>query len=538
MSQLLLFLALACPATAQILIVEFHATPAGGEPEWIECVNTTDKSIRLDNWIVCDSRLCVRITSGTVPAGGFVVLTRDAVALRESRWLGTDVVAIELALPSLNNSTDRIELRFVDSTLIDSVSYDMRRNVRGRSVERVGLYVKDHVEYSLLWRASLSRDSATCGYKNSVITLERDLGIDPIVILDYAVSIDVGNVGALDMPPTVMEVVWGVTRIQIPVPALSPGRYWTYTQPLPERTQELFRTSDNLRAFLLIDDDRPFNDTIDAELAMPPLRGTVLINEVMSQALPRSCDYVEIWNGSSSTIDLEGWMIEDASATRHVALGALRVPVNGYGVIAGDTSIRHLTSSETYCISRPALQLNVSSDLVLLRTASGFLVDQMNVDDDFHHPLAPTTVGVSLEKRRPEMLSRLAGSWTSCADLRGGTPGRPNSVTPGSSISENLLASPNPFSSDPGSNRGPTLITWTQPFEQAVARLVVFTPNGEHVRELLNAVFIARSGSVAWNGMDTNGLRASRGLYVVVLECVDASSSARYVDKCLVVIGE
>lgn len=515
-------------AHAQLLINEIHPTPSGGEPEWIECINIGTRSINLNTWMICDSRSCVTLDDVMIPARGFVVLTRDAVALHESRWIPHNVVVFEAKLPSLNNTTDRVEIRNADSVLIDSMSYDARRHVRGRSIERVGES----------WASCVARDSATCGAMNSVVTLERDVRCAQISALDDQIVIDVVNHGRTVLEATQIFIEVGGEKIRFTTSTLDPGMAWSLR--LPIHTLRLYRQLryERVLAYAEIDDDRAENDSVEADLMFPPLYGTLMINEVLADPLQGSCEYVEVWNGTTDTIDLDGWIIEDASHVRSVGIGKTVVAPNGYGVIAGDTSIRNRIGQDRWTLARPALQINSTTDLIVLRTPSGFLVDSMTYDEKLHHPIIPTTKGVALEKRNAIVVSSDRSAWTSSGDVSGGTPGRSNSVSIEASRSGKMQAVPSPFSSDPGRRISSCVITWQQPFEQAIARVCVYRPDGSFVADLLNTVFIAREGGVAWSGVDWLGQRVAVGPYVVALECVDASSAAVYRDRCLVVVGE
>lgn len=223
---------------------------------------------------------------------------------------------------------------------------------------------------------------------------------------------------------------------------------------------------------------------------------------------------------------------------RSIGVGKTVVAPLAYGVFAGDTTIRNRVGQNHWTLARPSLQINSTTDLIVLRTPSGFLVDSMTYDEKLHHPLLPTSKGVALEKRHTNVVSSDRSAWTSSGDITGGTPGRANSVSVSASTNATMQAMPSPFSSDPGRRLSSCVITWQQPFEQAVARVCVYRLDGSFVADLLNTVFIAREGGVAWNGVDWLGQRVAVGPYVVAIECVDASSAAVYRDRCLVVVGE
>lgn len=539
MTPIILFLFLSVTASsAQLLIAEVHPTPSAGEPEWVECVNTASRSIVLRDHLICDARSCIRIDLLEVPARGYVVLTRDASALRESRWLPRNAIVYEVSLPSLNNTTDRVELRDDDSVLIDSMSYDVRRHVRGRSIERVGDDRNGTVTYVDVWSASLARDSATCAQQNSRVTREHDLFCSQALAADDAVLVDVRNVGRSAMPSVSIEMQLDGDVIRAMTGELDSEMTWTWQVPLKDLALTGEPEERLVRVMISAEDDRSENDTSDVLLTFPPLKGTLLINEVLADPLSGSCEYVEVWNGTSDTIDLFGWIIEDGSGLRSVASGSCLLYPQTFGVLASDTSMQRRAADGIWTVVRPAMQINSTTDLLVLRTPSGFVVDSMSYDGDQHHALLPSSKGVSLEKLAPPLLSNDPMSWTSSGDLSGGTPGRPNSVARAPASDGRMAAVPSPFSSDPGRRNSTTVISWTQPFLQAIARVGVRRPDGMFVTDLLNAEFISREGGVVWNGTDAMGQRVSPGPYVVVLECVDAASGAVHRNRCLVIIGE
>ena len=143
----------------QILITEIHPTPAAGEPEWVECTIQTTGPVRLDTLQVCDNRSCARLPNVRIENGACFVLTRDEQALRETRQVPAGVVIVECALPSLNNTTDRVELRRADSLILDVTAYNIRPEERGRSIERHGTIENGVVTYGSHWSASAAFDS-------------------------------------------------------------------------------------------------------------------------------------------------------------------------------------------------------------------------------------------------------------------------------------------------------------------------------------------------------------------------------------------
>lgn len=541
----ILSVVLTIPCSAQIRINEVHAVPAAGEPEWIEMVNTGSADVRMTSWSICDARTCVRIPDGALSAGRYAVLTRDTLALREARHVDDRALLIEVRLPSLNNGVDEVVIRSGDLVIVDSMKYDMEQGMRGHSLERSD---------SSSWHASRSRDSATCGYLNSVVTLGHDRAITNIAVdgAVYAIRIRVMNVGRRTMPPTTLVVRGSTSSIdglalENPVPELT-SESWAdvsipYDEMLDTAAVGAFTT---VVAWFEDVDDRPDNDTVALRIVVPPRPGSVTISEVMFDPMSWQCDYVELFNGTSDTIDLHGWRLADMGSngtwdtTRIDA--ALILPPEAFVVLAADTSVDGMLADRGDMTRRGFMRkgwnLNADAGEVSVMTPSGFVVDHIRYDAHWHDPQVSERKGISLEKPLAELSGMALESWLSSGDLRGGTPARKNSVGLPLPPGGRLVASPSPFSTRAGAPAHPCLLRFDIPAGQAVASLRILTPEGMAVRTLLDAVFVGTMGVVAWDGIDDHGVTVRPGPYVALVEAVDAASGELSRALCLVVVGE
>jgi len=526
-------------APSQLIITEVHPTPASGEPEWVECVNTSARDVRLDGWKVCDNRTCTTLGSVSIPAGGFVVLVRDAEALSEVRTVPPQVVVIECALPSLNNSVDRVELRRGDSTLVDSVTYDVRRNINGVSIERCGVWSAGVVAYDNTWGPSMRRDSASCGLLNSCVRLPIDVRVAPAIVQDTAVVITVVNLGQQPSPVRRRSIVAGDVRLRDDVPVLEPGSSDELRLSIDDLGRRDTLRSVKLSVALGGSDDRPDNDTIEQMLLVPTIEPRITITEMMAEPDERQTEYIEIWNGTLQAVDLAGWTLQDASKKRATILPPARIESGGYLAVSADTTIVRMAPAGQWTLMRPALNINATTDTITLRTPQGIVVDRVPYDEDAHVNIL-TTRGIALERRIPwTSTPELGASWTSSTDMSGGTPGRANSIGRPPPVISGLRSWPDPCSAVPSSSNYPCLISWQQPFEQCIARLRVYRCDGAAVAELLNGELIGNSGSVVWDVRDARtGAPAVVGLYVAVLECSLISTPGMHVERCLINVGQ
>lgn len=500
----------------------------------MELHNVSSRSVRLDGWYLCDNRSCCVLPPCTVMAGGYAVVCRDTTALRESRRIGRGALLVEARLPSLNNTTDDVVLRDHDSAIVDSTSY--RVLVKGRSLERVDGG----------WVATLARDSATCGDLNSSVVLRRDRRLASVragtPVPAYVVLVE--NRGRERMPPSPIVLAVGKRRVTDMVPVLDPGSTWEWAVMCADddgSPNEPVLVS----AWLTDADDRTANDTVDATMVLPPASGMVVVNEVFFDPQAGQADYVEIFNGGSTPIDLAGWMVADQEVGGErdtaVCLSSVRLEAGGYAVLTVDSgAVRRMAAPEYPAVGtlRRGFNLDATGDDVLLMNPSGFLVDAVRVEAAWHIDALPTAKGVSLERLAPQLPGTERTSWTSSGDIRGGTPGRQNDVrlTVPEAEAGRITVTPQPCRTADGPAQ-PCLFTWEQPFRHALLSLVIVTDDGIVVRTLLNAVVGGANGAIVWDGRTDAGLPVQPGPYVAVLEALDVTSSRTRRAYGIVVVG-
>jgi hypothetical protein len=524
----------------QILITEIHPTPAAGEPEWVECAIQTTGPVRLDTLQVCDNRSCARLPNVKVEKGACIILTRDEQALRETRPVPKGVVIVECALPSLNNTSDRIELRRIDSSITDSVAYSIRAEERGRSIERHGMIDNGMIAYSSQWSATTAYDSATCGKINSHVQYEHDVGITGMFINDSVLNIGVVNAGRTRAEGQLVRITVGSYSTERHCPPLIAKAWWSTRVHLRDIAPTEVLRIDTVCVILTTTDMRMENNRYVTTVTIPPMAGGITITEILAEPSEGDCDFVELWNGTADTVELSDWTIDDGSGQVCRIIGPQRLAPHTFLACASDTAIARMSAGTRWALVRPSLNVHAVSDSLTLRTSSGFVADVAVYDKKHHNSLLLTTKGRSLEKRVENARNIGSTAWgTSTANV-GSTPGAPNTLAVDHSTGTAILsAHPSPFSTYEGAERFPCILSWSQPFEQAFGRLVVVGLDGSAIAELLNGEFIGTRGSVAWDGRNTT-TRASAavGIYVAAFECIDANTNQVIRGTCPVVIGE
>lgn len=118
------------------VINEFQPAPEGDEPEWVELYNPSSAPVAITGLMIGDIASMKTIGDITIPAEGYVVLSKDTAELKKAYDMPAATFLIEAALPSFNNTYDEITLRDGGGKLLDSAYYDMGGFSKAVSLER------------------------------------------------------------------------------------------------------------------------------------------------------------------------------------------------------------------------------------------------------------------------------------------------------------------------------------------------------------------------------------------------------------------
>jgi hypothetical protein len=236
-------------------------------------------------------------------------------------------------------------------------------------------------------------------------------------------------------------------------------------------------------------------------------------------------EWVEVRNGSGAEVALDGWTLEDASGRRgRVTVGG----GGGFSVLAESLAV--LTSDPAAllalhpalaarcvlsCVPWPSLNNDPPSgspagtpaDRLVLRAPDGRASDALD--------LPPSAADRTRERRSPLRATRDPSNWSDSA-IRGGTPGRANSVA-GGPPGPGIALAVAPAHRAHGSAE-PMLVTWRTGFERARVTIALYDVRGRRVRLLLDDPEAPGAAGAAWDGTDDAGRAAPPGVYVVALD--------------------
>ncbi|GAB5407743.1 MAG: hypothetical protein BalsKO_01080 [Balneolaceae bacterium] len=242
----------------------------------------------------------------------------------------------------------------------------------------------------------------------------------------------------------------------------------------------------------------------------------IVINEIMynSSSENESGDWIELYNSTSSTIDLSGWILKDEDNTH-----AFEFPNNtkmlpdSYLVISSDlNAFNSQYNNISPVLGDLGFSLSGNSDQVRLFDNVGFLADSLQYDDEDPWDANADGSGFSLELMGSDLDNSFPENWKA-AIQEGGTPGSSNSILVVSNEeredvpSEILLKQnyPNPF--NPSTN-----ISFELP-NQTKVKLTIFDMLGRKVSVLTDEIRSAGTHTFTWNASEQ-----SSGVYFYRLE--------------------
>ena len=169
-----------------------------------------------------------------------------------------------------------------------------------------------------------------------------------------------------------------------------------------------------------VSDDTP--QTLTWEVPSTP---ALVINEIMYNSPGGDEEWIELYNGTGASVDLENWKILDSDAGHSPII----IPA-GYSIAdSGFFTIEIATSGDFPFTpdydGSGNFQLNNGGDVVRIYNADGILMDIVTYDDSDPWPSEPDGDGPTLALIDPASDNSLPESWAA-SEQDGGTPGAIN----------------------------------------------------------------------------------------------------------------
>jgi hypothetical protein len=537
--------------------------PADAANEWVELYNRSDRAFDLSRFSLADDNDAPTPLAEDpvfLAPGAYAVVVREP-ELFAARFPGVPFLAPD-DFPNLNNSGDAVTIAF-DGDRIDRVPYDGSWGGTDASLERID--PAGPSSFRANWSTTADPRGGTPGAQNTAFAPD-----------DSAIA----AVYAEEVAPRAVDVFFSKPLDPATVDAadfsLEGGATPDSLALLPE--------GDAVRLFfgavtgtaVTVRDVRGFTggalEATTVLLARAPEPGQIVINEILfdsfsddDPATPNGVEYVELYNTGEEAVTLSGWLLTgpadaEGALTSPIRVGRARTALTpgAYALAFAEPDLDRLPDAlladssalalrypdadlgaaglVLLPVERTSLSLSNTGDTVRLLRADSTEVDAVTYSDDWHRPELRDATGVALERVDPLGPSSDGATWTSSLDPSGGTPGRQNTVFQVGGeppASPDLVIEPSPFDPDEGS----TELLYTLGTDAALVRVRIYDAAGRRVRTLEEAAFTGRSGSLRWDGRDDGNRELRIGIYVVLLEALDAQGGTTEAFKRAVVVA-
>ncbi len=247
---------------------------------------------------------------------------------------------------------------------------------------------------------------------------------------------------------------------------------------------------------------------------------SIVINEInyKSSLVFDTDDWVELYNPDNNPVNISGWKFHDDNVSNQFTFPDNTI-IEGkdYLVICRDTTkFKSLYPNHTKIIGNFNFGLSSDGDDVILKDASGDIVDEVSYLSSGNWPSLPNGYGPTLSLINPQLDNSIAESWRASGMY--GTPGYLNDVYTKAEDEKNLIPQefilyqnyPNPFNPS-------TIISWKTPIS-GWQTLKVYDILGNEVATLVDEYRNAGSYEIEFNGHSDRGQNLSSGIYFYTLK--------------------
>ncbi|MEM7107284.1 MAG: lamin tail domain-containing protein, partial [Bacteroidota bacterium] len=519
--------------------------------EFVEIFNRSDKVFNLNEWRFSDVSNSSVLGELYIFPNEYLIICSEENADAYAAF-GRTVGLVNL--PTLNNGGDVLVLQNEFGKVSDSIQYDVswyRSSIKqegGWSLEIIDP-TNDCVQEAN-WVASEDFRGGTPGAVNSVFAQKPDL-TGPVVLTVLGLSPDTVTVRfdeILDESSAVQANYAITPEVRIDSVILTPG-----FKEVKLVLSDSLESGVSYQISLSELRDCPGNlispnETSFALIEEAHVRDLIL-NEILFDPYPNGADFVEVYNASEKHINLKKWSLGniDPNGNNLFSLNVnmitpdnLVLPPDSYLAFTTQDNLRDFYSSidedRIFLVeSLPSMPNNEGS--ISLINSDSMLMEAFAYSDDFHFDLLADKEGVSLERISSSQPADQSSNWRSAASKAG-------FATPGIRNSQNVddAAMPSRISIEPkvivpdGSGQNDFAAIHYR-FDQTgmVANVRIYDVKGREILVLADNETLGAQGFYIWDGLDSNGLKARTGYYIVYFEVFDSSGNvSNYKEKVVV----
>lgn len=541
-----------------VIISEIFADPSPviglPEAEYVELYNRSSTPINLLNWAFADATSTKTIeTDYELASGSYVILTKSSNLNLFSSF--GEVIGLS-SFPSLNNSSDELRLINSEGELIHQVNYKSNWHESDKDDGGWSLEIIDPdntCEEENNWSSSIDSVGGTPGKINSIdgdnkddtepfilsihiitgnqieVNFSENLDTEALATIDKYIIVDdddnsynINNINICETQPNTCILIDLAENIKEGL-------------PLHLTASQLFDCAGNQisnEAFAFIQ-----------AVAIQP--GNILINEILFDPPKDTEDFIELYNNSNASLDLNTLSIGDYSGNVKLNLVDNVLNPNEYVALTENKQalIDYYKPIEEAKIVEVAElpAFNQEEDLVVLVNEKNEVIDSLTYHESWHFSLLDDTDGVSLERINIAEASNFASNWQSAAaSVNYATPGYQNSQSFSTEPNNNMLIEIENPSVSPDSDgfEDFLIINYNTQNPGWVGNIQIFDQRGRFVAHPTKNELLAESGIIKWDGLSETGQRLALGIYIVYAEFFDLNGAVEKHKLPVVVAGK
>jgi hypothetical protein len=254
----------------------------------------------------------------------------------------------------------------------------------------------------------------------------------------------------------------------------------------------------------------------------------LIINELLIDPEPYGARFIEIFNRSDNKINMVNIKIADAlkKDVKTISTPYILLPKQ-YVVITDDPVYiqnRYNVKQYSTLIIKNKLPTWATDKGKIVVYYNNLSLDSFSYDKSMHNPLLADTEGVSLERISPDNETNSKSSWHSAAANRGyATPAYQNSQyndTPSvSNAQKDFFSFQNThFSPDDDGFEDSLLVNYNLNKIGYLANIYIFDIKGSLLKTLKMNELLSVSGTMSWDGVLSEGVKAPSGIYILYIE--------------------
>ena len=539
------------PELYDLLISEIMVdpSPSNGLPEgeYFEIYNASSKTIdvsgiKLNDKVFNQSRILFP---------GEYLLCIDEDLTLEFLLYPDAYVLEDLGTTYFTNGGRDLTLYNANDEEIDRANYllswyqDANKEDGGYSLERINL--DEPCRAGDNWAASVSENGGTPGTVNSINSNDPDTTppMATVVFVIDSTNLEVYFSETIDELSLLSATV--VVSPELAILELSPifPNLNSVRIELGDPLTENIVYSLSVTGFAdCVGNENTEKQTLNFGLPQEAAAGDILINEVLFYPQTGSSDFVEVVNVSDKIISLQNWALQNSDLTTRVITSnpVLMFPGDYLVFTASPQNIIQeypFGKPENYLGMESLPSYNNSSGSVILIDQAETEMDRFDYLDSYHFSLLNTFKGVSLERMSFTRPTNDGGNWTSAAETVGfATPGYLNSqYNPEGTARTNFEFENEIFSPDNDGFEDVLNLNYSLESPGYVATIEIYDRSGRLLKTLENNLLLAASGTISWDGVTDDGIKARIGPHIYVISLFNLNGNTEIIKIPCIVAG-